>query len=77
MTPRGHDGSAGNAGSTASEPTRSRQPKRLVLSFLGEFMAQRADAPVRTGVFLEVLQGRVSQRPLPERRWTGWCAVAS
>lgn len=57
MTPHGHDGSAGNAGSTANEPTRSRQPKRLILSFLGEFMAQRADAPVRTGVFLEVLHG--------------------
>lgn len=43
--------------STMSEPTRSRQPKRLVLSFLGEFMGQDWDAPVRTGVFLEVLHG--------------------
>jgi len=49
-------GAAGD-GTAESEPTRSRQPKRLVLSFLGEFMAQREDAPVRTGVFLEVLHG--------------------
>ena len=40
-----------------SEPTRSRQPKRLVLSFLGEFMGEDWHEPVRTGVFLEVLRG--------------------
>lgn len=39
------------------EPTRSRQPKRLVLSFLGEFIVQDWDKSVRTGVFLEVLHG--------------------
>lgn len=44
-------------GGAMSEPTRSRQPKRLMLSFLGEFMVQDWDAPVRTGVFLEVLHG--------------------
>ncbi|WP_426187145.1 PaaX family transcriptional regulator C-terminal domain-containing protein [Microbacterium sp. TWP3-1-2b2] len=54
MTPHGHDGSPG---STGTEPTRSRQPKRLILSFLGEFMGQDWAAPVRTGVFLEVLHG--------------------
>ena len=36
---------------------RSRQPKRLLLAFLGEFIAQEWDEPVRTGVFLEVLHG--------------------
>lgn len=40
-----------------SEGSRSRRPKRLLLSFLGEFMAQGRDEPVRTGVFLEVLRG--------------------
>jgi len=44
-------------GSATAEPTRSRQPKRLVLSFLGEFLGRDWDAPVRTGVFLEVLHG--------------------
>src|SRR5690606_7995758 len=40
-----------------SDGLRSRRPRRLVLAFLGEFVAQDWDAPVRTGVFLEVLRG--------------------
>lgn len=43
-----------------AEPGRSparRRPRRLLLAFLGEFVAQDADAAVRTGVFLEVLRG--------------------
>lgn len=40
-----------------NDSARSRRPKRLLLSFLGEFMAQGWDEPVRTGVFLEVLRG--------------------
>ncbi|MGM7699139.1 PaaX family transcriptional regulator [Microbacterium sp. A84] len=39
------------------EGVRSRQPKRLLLAFLGEFIAQEWDEPVRTGVFLDVLHG--------------------
>lgn len=39
------------------ESLRGRQPKRLLLAFLGEFMAQAGDQPLRTGVFLEVLRG--------------------
>lgn len=39
------------------EGSRSRRPRRLLLSFLGEFIAQGTDEPVRTGVFLEVLRG--------------------
>jgi len=39
------------------EGLRSRQPKRLLLAFLGEFMAPEDDIPVRTGVFLDVLGG--------------------
>lgn len=37
--------------------SRSRRPKRLLLSFLGEFMVPGWEDPVRTGVFLEVLRG--------------------
>lgn len=40
-----------------SEGARSRRPKRLLMSFLGEFVAPRPEHPVRTGVFLEVLRG--------------------
>lgn len=40
-----------------SDGARSRRPKRLLMSFLGEFVAPRSDHPVRTGVFLEVLRG--------------------
>lgn len=35
---------------------RSRRPRRLLLALLGEFVMQDWSAPVRTGVFLEVLQ---------------------
>lgn len=54
--PGRHDSGAGTH-SAESEPTRNRQPKRLILSFLGEFMGQDWDSPVRTGVFLDVLHG--------------------
>lgn len=36
---------------------RSRQPKRLLLAFLGEFFLREHKEPVRTGVFLELLAG--------------------
>jgi len=59
MTPsdRGIRTDADRTHGAVGEPTRSRQPKRLVLSFLGEFMGEERDEPVRTGVFLEVLRG--------------------
>lgn len=47
---------AGN-GKARNDSARSRQPKRLLLAFLGEFIAQEWDEPVRTGVFLDVLHG--------------------
>lgn len=40
-----------------SEGARNRRPKRLLMSFLGEFVTPRPELPVRTGVFLEVLRG--------------------
>lgn len=40
-----------------NDASRRRRPRRLLLSFLGEFVVQGWDQPVRTGVFLEVLRG--------------------
>jgi phenylacetic acid degradation operon negative regulatory protein len=51
MTPSSGDDSR------PSEGQRSRRPQRLLLSFLGEFIAPRSELPVRTGVFLDVLRG--------------------
>lgn len=36
---------------------RSRAPKQLLLSFLGEFVLERHPDPLRAGVFLEVMEG--------------------
>lgn len=44
-------------GAERGEATRSRQPKQLLLAFLGEFFLLEQRAPVRTGVFLELLAG--------------------
>lgn len=57
MTPPARRAGTGSGVTGGGEPTRSRQPKRLVLSFLGEFMGGDWHEPIRTGVFLEVLRG--------------------